>query len=156
MSTCQICARTIKDSKGVIAHHGYERPGNGWQTSSCMGARYPAYEQSCDRIPVAIDSIQTFIENSAAQLDRLVNDPPEGFTIMRGRTPVQVERPANFDPAKSNSYIPFSYANEYQNRIRGLKSAIRSARIDLKFLEERLAAWVAPEPVTYNDLQEDH
>ena len=37
--TCQICGRAIKASSGLIAHHGYERPGWGYQTTSCLGAR---------------------------------------------------------------------------------------------------------------------
>lgn len=42
--TCQICARPIFAETGVIAHHGYERPGYGYQTSSCWGARYLPFE----------------------------------------------------------------------------------------------------------------
>jgi len=42
--TCQICARKIYAELGVIAHHGYERPGEGWQTDSCDGARKLPYE----------------------------------------------------------------------------------------------------------------
>lgn len=46
--TCQICGRSIKAKNGSIAHHGYRRPGEGWQTSSCMGARYAPLEVSYD------------------------------------------------------------------------------------------------------------
>lgn len=42
--TCQICARRIFAETGVIAHHGYERPGDGYQTESCRGARRLPYE----------------------------------------------------------------------------------------------------------------
>lgn len=42
--TCQCCARRILANTGVIAHHGYERPGDGWQTSSCYGARQLPFE----------------------------------------------------------------------------------------------------------------
>lgn len=38
-ATCQICGRSIKWKNGKIAHHGYKRPGEGWQTGSCEGAR---------------------------------------------------------------------------------------------------------------------
>ena len=49
MPTCQICARTIKLKDGPnLAHHGYQRPGSGWQTASCWGARELPYEVSCD------------------------------------------------------------------------------------------------------------
>lgn len=48
--TCQCCARQIFAELGTIAHHGYERPGDGWQTPSCMGAKYLPFEVSRDRL----------------------------------------------------------------------------------------------------------
>lgn len=47
---CQICARPIFAELGTIAHHGYERPGTGWQTASCYGAKRLPYEASRDAI----------------------------------------------------------------------------------------------------------
>lgn len=41
---CQCCGRAILAKLGTIAHHGYERPGHGWQTSSCMGAKRLPFE----------------------------------------------------------------------------------------------------------------
>lgn len=35
--TCQVCGRKILLVGGRIAHHGFERPGNGQQTASCYG-----------------------------------------------------------------------------------------------------------------------
>lgn len=42
--TCQICGRKILANTGTIAHHGYERPYDGWQTSSCYGAKHLPFE----------------------------------------------------------------------------------------------------------------
>ena len=44
--TCQCCGRAIFAEKGLIAHHGYERPYEGWQTASCRGARELPFEVS--------------------------------------------------------------------------------------------------------------
>lgn len=146
MNTCQICGREIKANTGVIAHHGYTRPSCGWQTSSCTGARYQPYEVSCDRIPVAIESIETFIKGSSSQLKSLTSNPPERIAYLRGHTVVKVEKPENFDPNDTWAILrPFTYACEYSKQIGELERAIRSAKFDLKFLKERLAAWVAPE-----------
>ena len=41
---CQCCGRAILANLGSIAHHGYERPGHGWQTNSCMGAKRLPFE----------------------------------------------------------------------------------------------------------------
>lgn len=48
--TCQCCARPIFAETGTIAHHGYERPGWGYQTASCMGAKFLPFEVSRDRL----------------------------------------------------------------------------------------------------------
>lgn len=42
--TCQCCGRAILAETGVIAHHGYTRPTEGWQTASCTGARHLPFE----------------------------------------------------------------------------------------------------------------
>lgn len=47
---CQICGRPILAETGVIAHHGYTRPGDGYQTSSCFGARELPFEVSRDAL----------------------------------------------------------------------------------------------------------
>jgi hypothetical protein len=44
--TCQGCGRLICSKLGLIAHHGYERPGDGWQTASCVGAKEDPFEVS--------------------------------------------------------------------------------------------------------------
>ena len=67
-TTCQICEREIKAKKGLIAHHGYTRPEQGWQTDSCMGARQLSYEKSRDIIPKAIQQINNFIGLKEAEI----------------------------------------------------------------------------------------
>jgi hypothetical protein len=52
--TCQCCGRAIFAQSGSIAHHGYERPGYGWQTASCMGAKHLPFEVSRDRLGALI------------------------------------------------------------------------------------------------------
>jgi len=41
---CQCCNREIHAALGRIAHHGYTRPGHGWQTQSCFGAKRLPWE----------------------------------------------------------------------------------------------------------------
>ena len=45
--TCQICARRhlpAPEDQTILAHHGYKRPGGGWQTASCSGAKHEPFE----------------------------------------------------------------------------------------------------------------
>lgn len=47
---CQICNGLWVAENGVIAHHGYKRPGDGMQTASCFGAMHRPFEVSRDRV----------------------------------------------------------------------------------------------------------
>lgn len=57
--TCQICGRPILAERGNIAHHGYQRPGDGWQTASCFGAMHLPFEVSRDRLGEYIVILKT-------------------------------------------------------------------------------------------------
>lgn len=57
--TCQCCARPIFAETGAIAHHGYERPGDGYQTPSCMGARHLPFEVDRAELGRMIATIKT-------------------------------------------------------------------------------------------------
>lgn len=55
--TCQCCARKFLANLGTVAHHGYERPGTGWQTASCMGAKYLPFEVDRDKLGMMIEAM---------------------------------------------------------------------------------------------------
>src|SRR4051812_8673701 len=61
--TCQCCGRRIFAETGTIAHHGYQRPGEGWQTSSCYGAKELPFEVSRDRLGQMIKDLRTGLAN---------------------------------------------------------------------------------------------
>ena len=62
--TCQCCGRQIFAQRGKIAHHGYERPGYGWQTASCMGALYMPFEVDRARLADLIVSLRHAIDDT--------------------------------------------------------------------------------------------
>lgn len=66
--TCQICGRKILAETGVIAHHGYQRPGDGFQSASCFGAREKPFEADRDRLAQWIDGLKNGI--AAAKIAR--------------------------------------------------------------------------------------
>jgi hypothetical protein len=61
--TCQCCGRGIFAATGLIAHHGYERPGHGWQTASCFGARHLPWEVSRDALGDLIRKLKLTLKN---------------------------------------------------------------------------------------------
>jgi hypothetical protein len=144
-TTCQICGRSIKSSSGVIAHHGYKRPGDGWQTASCFGARHLPYEISCDAIPQAIEKVRKFITSQSNRLLNFIANPPETLTINKRypqRGTEEVSRPINFDPDKDHCYsMRQVYELAYQREKYQIETSIKHAKNDLAYLLDRLSSW---------------
>lgn len=143
---CQICARAIKAKSGLIAHHGYQRPGDGWQTASCMGAKFGPYELACDRIQSAIDAVTAHIKKVEDYLP-ILHAGPETLGTMDGYPKKYVEytRPEGFNPEKNKAGTrPRTYENAWAHKWFKSNADLRGSRETLKFLQDRLGAWVAP------------
>lgn len=146
MVTCQICGRVIKAKNGIIAHHGYKRPGGGWQTASCAGARFLPYEVSCDRLPPTIEFIKRHIAMVEVKLNDFIDNPPKTLTVMKGycfnKKPLEVPLPETFDPKNPPCCVGmYSYEGEFSDIRRKYIQDIKFSKIDLKFMEDRLANW---------------
>lgn len=121
---CQICERNIKASNGLIAHHGYTRPEQGWQTDSCIGARNLPYEKSRDLIPVAIKKIDAFIGLTESKIKQIeAENPPVPFL----RRMISSENPM--------------YKLRQGEYIGSLKSQIAMAKRDRERLQLRFDNW---------------
>lgn len=151
ITTCQICGRAIKAAKGLIAHHGYRRPGHGWQTASCFGAKYRPYEVACDALPPAIKSLEAYIEHERIALAELLEIPPRGLLYERRDAYGQVReyarsvlRPEGFTSATRDDCKPGSYAHLYHGRRHQHESNLAAGTSDLKGLRKRLVDWKAP------------
>jgi len=158
---CQVCARPILANTGIIAHHGYERPGSGWQTASCFGARALPYERAHDRLDAAIVSCREQHESTVEALAEFIAAPPATLTYQKtnynkgryvGRrwvnetTPVTLDRPEGFEPnAKESRYSQErTYRQQYDAERGSLVGRIGQLKSTLAYLTERRAAWVAP------------
>lgn len=146
VNTCQICGRPIKANTGTIAHHGYKRPGGGWQTASCMGAKYLPYEQSCDRIQYVIDIVKSHLAATERALEAFIANPPEKLTTKKhGRTEIIVERPEGFTLQFHRTYQPYAYDTLFFARKYEMEQDIARSHNDVEYLSKRLADWKAPE-----------
>lgn len=144
MTTCQICAREIKLVNGLIAHHGFRRPGDGWQTASCWGARFKPYEESCNRIPDVISMLEQEVNANEKAIQELKASPPETLiqiSVFNRRSKV-LERPSTFDPTTEPvSFKADSYELCFWTRIRNNTNYIRFANLEIQRLRVRLTAW---------------
>lgn len=152
-TTCQICARGIKANTGVIAHHGYQRPGTGWQTASCPGAKALPYEQSRDLIPTVVESYKGYVKFNQEREHELLATPPATLTqpatyYREART---VNLPADFNAEAAinqGSVNPNNqddvYRGEYRSQVRQCRNNVRDISGEIARLEQRYADWKAP------------
>ncbi len=64
--TCQCCGGAFLANTGKMAHHGYKRPGYGWQTASCMGARFVPFEVDRAQLGKMIDAMRAHLKGMKA------------------------------------------------------------------------------------------
>lgn len=147
-TTCQICGRQIKSKNGVIAHHGYTRPGDGYQTRSCMGARYLPYEESRDRIAQAINILSEEIVRITSQLVGLRANPPATLNVEKlsfGRVfgVVEMSRPDGFDPFNpiTAPVSKMSYEYAFKVIIEKHNRNLKSIAGQIEYLKERYEKW---------------
>ncbi|NVO13877.1 MAG: hypothetical protein HXX10_07560 [Rhodoplanes sp.] len=146
---CQICGRMIKANTGTIAHHGYKRPGDGWQTASCFGAKFRPYEVACDALPRAIELAEAFKARAELALATMQSSPPAElkYTVDAWGKLATVTRPDGFNPASPTieRHRRGSYESVYRNAIWKLQGDIQGVVADLEYLRKRLADWKVAE-----------
>jgi hypothetical protein len=99
--TCQCCERQIFAETGVIAHHGYERPSIGWQTASCMGARYQPFEADRTRLGDMIRLLEQHRDRMASHLKETEAE----------RAPISSTFAIGYDRAKHETVSSTIYVN---------------------------------------------
>jgi hypothetical protein len=95
--TCQCCGRRFLANTGLMAHHGYQRPGGGWQTASCYGARHLPFEVSRDTLGDMIMALETHRDRLLVTRQEMVDEKhpltvsyedysqPKAWSILRNR-----------------------------------------------------------------------
>lgn len=140
--SCGCCQRPIAvmggEPTGRMAHHGYQRPGHGWQTASCPGIKFMPLETTDDgpRYMLAMRIDQRLRAEAAlarcpelAELSVLMRE--RGVKTLKKITRVMPEWKKAFD----------AHVGSLESDIRGLKSEInRLRRIVLDWRPETEAA----------------
>jgi hypothetical protein len=150
-TTCQICGRVIKSKTGTIAHHGYKRPGTGWQTASCPGSKGLPYEVSCNLIPGVIAGTTNYAEVETARAAELKANPPaevkkiyrRGYGANSEEVTKVYTRPEGF-VFDTTSYSSSDYTSTLRSMVYGAEANAKAGWESVKFFQARLAAWVAP------------
>lgn len=88
--TCPCCFSTQAVRDGKMVHHGYQRPGEGFQTASCMGVRFKPFERSVKGTEAVIDNLSDRI----ALAEKDLNERETWTEITFRNTTKKIERGA--------------------------------------------------------------
>jgi hypothetical protein len=165
---CQCCGRLILANTGTIAHHGYSRPGSGWQTASCMGAKYLPFETSRDQLGVMIKVIEQMIADHEDHIHRIsteispvrftwtVNKIDETGRCLKDRRGRRLTETRHFDitrdifgsdqlPEDVAQAIRAAYLHSYddimERDLRPVRYRLKSLQGDLKGQQARFDGW---------------
>ena len=165
--TCQICGRRIFAETGKIAHHGYERPGGGWQTASCRGARRLPYEADHKALDEEITWVEERLANETELLRKLEceeialsiqwtdheerrknrGNPFAGFRHLSGITRDTWDT-MKADPANAEAFrqcYSYSFDDLKKRRVEDQKDTITQVKAYLKHQKARRAEWTLKE-----------
>lgn len=129
--TCPCCFRAIAVRAGTMAHHGYERPGDGWQTASCAGIRFKPLERSKEGLEWITNETRDQLKKSRARYKK--RDAITSLMIKENRKSVEIKQ----DSPK--------WDREFRLFVARLESEIRNLEYSVSVYEKKLADWVQTE-----------
>ena len=131
VKTCPVCFRPIAVlHRGTMAHHGYRRPGHGWQTASCPGIQFKPLEVSSEGLEWLISSLRTRL--TALQHAQANQDTQPEFLMASRSSSGKAEKITRNDPL---------WPRAFKRHIAKVESEIRSLEHELPLLEKKLANW---------------
>lgn len=149
---CQICERDIyaNNLKGLIAHHGYRRPGYGEQTSSCYGARWQPFEESRSAIPHYITVLKVAIEETE---DHIARTKGAAYSWSEHREKKKPKHMLDFDvvhfkPQPENPEEHKKYLDALARRLRGEEGRLKALNGEVTRLQARHDNWKSVEDLS--------
>lgn len=136
--TCPCCFRGIALQPGgfTMAHHGYRRPGLGWQTASCPGVRFRPLEVSSEGLQWLVSTMKDRVH----KLEDALNNPQSPLRPTRLPLPSRPGMPAQMIESGHPDWERMLFLWEKDK-----KQDLRMFQASLPDCEERLAQWVPSE-----------
>lgn len=134
IGTCSCCMRGIAVAGRGMAHHGYQRPGTGQQTSSCPGIRFPPLETSTEGLEWIIGVTGEGLQRKTERLAGADAMTEIRWAERDRKSPGGVaERVCRKDEPE--------WPRVHRRWVANLESEIRGAESRLAFMGEELAKW---------------
>ncbi|CAM3648700.1 hypothetical protein [Bordetella flabilis] len=130
VKTCPVCFRRIAVQRGTMAHHGYERPGSGWQTASCPGIQFKPLEVSSEGLEWLISTLHAQLATATRAYDSRGTHPE--FLLVKRMYNGPLERVTRDDPL---------WPQAFRRHVAQLEGEIAGLKREIPFLEKKLEAW---------------
>ena len=157
--TCQICGRPILAERGKIAHHGYQRPGDGWQTASCYGAMHLPFEVSRSTLDLYIKQMEIQLAGHQSHLRGIdeevvairltyftgkYNGAQRVYnTFFVTRENFKDTRAEHARMAYSHSAIPATFDEAKAREMKSIQTKIAETKAYIKMQQARYDSWKA-------------
>jgi hypothetical protein len=125
--TCPCCFRAFAVQSNRMVHHGYQRPGYGQQTNSCVGIRYKPLERSNEGLVALRNGTQRELDKTQKKWDE--RERLTSITTFRKKTETVISKG---DP---------EWASTYQSYVWKIEQSIRSLQGDIASYDKLLASW---------------
>lgn len=133
--TCGICLGLwMLDKAGNLVHHGYQRPGDGWQTDGCPGVKKPPYEKSTLALEEYVALLDPLLDDRRAVLARLESRPETVPNMLICLAPNQFVRP-QIGPEH------YAYKRSLTKMIKKVKRDIRDLERERQKCQTRIEEW---------------
>ena len=127
--TCPCCFGRFALSKGKMVHHGFQRPGTGYQTESCFGFGYEPFERS----NLGTLKIVEYLENILKEKELILPRMKEDKVIL-----LLNEKTRKFFEVKLGDE---NFEKENNRRILEVERDIKVLKKDITFYNEKLKNW---------------
>lgn len=107
VKTCPCCFRPIAVVSSTMAHHGYKRPEQGFQTSSCPGIRFKPLEISNEGLIYILDMTRQSIKTAQKDVENLPN-----VTSLHRKTHKGMELVTRGDPIWPQLHEAYSHQTQ--------------------------------------------
>jgi hypothetical protein len=150
--TCQICGRLICSKTGYIAHHGYSRPHDGYQTPSCLGAQQSPLEVSNAALVTEISRCEEMVSSLAERIEAISDGALPVVVKVRPHRTEKREYPyvysftaEDYDAVRAASegrLSPFDKFDDHKlSYLSAVEASLRNWKVVVSELRKRNEGW---------------
>jgi chromosome segregation ATPase len=155
---CPCCEGTFKVQKGLLVHHGYERPGDGYIHGDCFSVGRTPHETSPDTAKAYLE----MLKGIEAQLAKALENLPkvemflvEKRKVVDGKYVMRAERYETFLFEMKKSETPkYEWDQKMESEIRQLEARLDSVRRDVQRMQNHVDTWVLKPLKTWDEVVE--